>query len=328
MSLFPQNRSNFFRLVQMFVLFWISFNLLRRSYMVTLTLTSFATACCLLALLNFFGIASEETAGGRVSAFGEGANGVAAMFAIGILAALALVYGRMRRGRSRNLVVWAILPIIAIAMAKTGSRGGFLSLAAGVMIIVLRKGTPWAKIRNLAIVGLALGVLVLAYFSLELNRKRFGMTLEGGTMAGRELIFPAAWKLFLDSPLVGWGPGMNTKVLGARFFRDELDTHNLYLFILTEVGLLGAIPFFAGMYFCLLSAWKSRAGPQGVLPLSLMVVAIMLNMSLTWHQIKVFWLILALALASSEPIGRRIRQRKRLASDMVHAPADGISAAG
>jgi len=144
-------------------------------------------------------------------------------------------------------------------------------------------------------------------------------------MAGREAIFPAAWKLFLEKPLTGWGPATHYKVLGARFFRDELDTHNLYLWLLTQVGLFGTIPYLVGLLLCFRSAWRSRSGTQGVLPLALMVLMLTINMSLTWHEKKVYWVILALTLASSQPILERLRRVRRPA---VRGALKGEPAAG
>jgi O-antigen ligase len=325
---FPENRTNFMRLVQMFVLFWISYNLLRRERMVNLTLGSYAVSCCLLAVLNVFGFMTEEHVKEREAAFGQDPNSVAAMFAVGVLAMVALVYGRKRAPHATRYAVWAMLPIVALAIARTGSRGGLAALAVGLMVIVLRKGTAWVRLRNAVIVAFALGVFLIANFSLEMNRQRWEKTLEGGTMAGRETIFPAAWKLFLEKPLTGWGPATHYKVLGARFFREELDTHNLYLWLLTQVGLFGTIPYLIGLLLCLRSAWRARAGPQGVLPLALMTLALTINMSLTWHEKKVYWVILALALASSQPILERVRRVRRPAARgaLGGEPAAGVAA--
>jgi O-antigen ligase len=316
-SYFLENRTNLFRIVQMFVLFWISFNLLRRSQMVTLTLASYAASVSMLAVLNSLGIFTEEHVKARESAFGQDPNAVASVYAIGVLAMVGLVYGRKRKQNAWTLVVWLMLPVVAISMARTGSRGGLVSLAVGLAMILLRKGDSWTKVRNMMIVGLALGVFVVFTFSLELNRQRWEQTMEVGNMAGREVIYPAAWKLFLERPLTGWGPATHTKVLGARFFREELDTHNLYLWLLTQVGLLGSIPYFIGLGLCVAAAWKARAGPQGVLPLALMMVILVINMSLTSHEKKVFWLILAFALASTVQIGVRAVKRRGVAVTAV-----------
>jgi hypothetical protein len=63
-------------------------------------------------------------------------------------------------------------------------------------------------------------------------------------------------------------------------------------------GVVGAIPFFAGIFLCLLSAWNSRAGPEGVLPLAAIVAILVANVGANLHYNKLFWLVLAYALAS------------------------------
>jgi O-antigen ligase len=316
--LLDEIRSRLFRLVQMLVLFWISYNLLRHRRMAGLMLWSFATACSVLAVLNILGFFTESAAsqgGERASAFGRDANNVAAMFSVGVLAMAGLLHGRMRKGRARNLVAWVMLPAVAVAIARTGSRGSFAALVAGLLIFLFAKEGPGTRARNLVLVVVALSILTFATLSLEMNRTRWEMTLEHGTMAGRENIYPAAWKLFLEKPITGWGPATHHHVLGARFVRDTLDTHNLFLWLLTEVGLLGSIPYFVGLLFCVRSAWRARAGPYGVLPMAMVVSGLIINLSLTWHERKVFWLILALTVAGASPIGvravRRLRQGSR-----------------
>ena len=82
-------RSSLFRLVQMLVLFWISYNLLRYQRMAVLMLGAFATSCAALAVLNTLGVATESVASRgieRSAAFGRDPNGVASMFAVGLVA--------------------------------------------------------------------------------------------------------------------------------------------------------------------------------------------------------------------------------------------------
>lgn len=302
-------QSRLFRLVQLIVLFWISYNLLRRPKMVTLTFRTLAAACTALAALAFLGVevATPEgrtLSGHRLSAFGLGANGLAAELGVGAVAALGLVYGRAAKGFAPKLFTWIALPFIAVAIARTGSRGGLISLAVGVLVLLLRKGTAWSKLRNSVIVLAVLGVFLWANLSLELNQKRWERTLEGGSMAGREAIFPTAWQMFLEKPLVGWGPVTNTYTLGARLFKGRaIDFHNLYLWLLTEVGLVGGMPFMLGIAACVLAAWKARLGAQGSLPLALVIMILFTNLTLTNLMYKTLWIIFALCLASASPTG-------------------------
>ena len=53
---------------------------------------------------------------------------------------------------------------------------------------------------------------------------------------------PEAWNMFIQAPIMGWGPGNHIIELGSRFGRKPLDTHNGYLWVLTETGLAGQSP--------------------------------------------------------------------------------------
>ena len=73
------------------------------------------------------------------------------------------------------------------------------------------------------------------------------------------LFFSAAWEMFLEKPLIGWGPANNISELGSRLGLGSAIgmPHNVYLWLLTETGLLGTVPFLAGLWLC----W--RRGMEG-----------------------------------------------------------------
>ena len=136
-------------------------------------------------------------------------------------------------------------------------------------------------------------------------------------MTARELIFPAAWQMFREKPLVGWGPYVNTGELGDRLRLPgyvRMDPHNLVLYVLTATGIFGAIPFFVGTGLCVRAAWKARGGAHGVLPFAMIVTVLAADMSVSGLHWKQHWLILAYALASGSPIvvlsaGQQQKQR-------------------
>src|SRR5206468_10594663 len=93
-----------------------------------------------------------------------------------------------------------------------------------------------------------------------------------GSMAGREDIFPAAVGMILERPVFGWGPILWAHELGQRTgVGGERDAHNLWLALLLEVGVVGAIPFSVGFWLCGLSTWRARLGTFGLLPLALLL---------------------------------------------------------
>ena len=121
---------------------------------------------------------------------------------------------------------------------------------------------------------------------------------------------PKALEMFKERPLIGWGPVHHLYELGSRFGVLKLDTHNLYLWLLTETGLLGAIPFFIGLGICWSAAWKARDGIQGILPTAMIVFLLTINMAGTWHNRKLFWIVLAYGLASYSFVAPRWRWRR------------------
>ena len=131
-------------------------------------------------------------------------------------------------------------------------------------------------------------------------------------MAGREKIFPAAWGMFQEKPLFGWGPVRHYYELGSRLGQPTRDPHNLYLWLLVETGLLGAIPFFAGLWLCWHAAWKARHSIQGVVPVAMMLCLLVNNAKGTGLTDKLSWIILAYALASSSSVPPPWRWRRRV----------------
>jgi O-antigen ligase len=118
---------------------------------------------------------------------------------------------------------------------------------------------------------------------------------EQWNFAGRERIVPSAWQMFEEKPFWGWGPATNVRELGQRTSGAEvLDTHNLPLWLLTEVGLVGAIPFLVGWILCLALTWKTRNGHYGMMPFALNLGFFLTNQANTLYNLKLFWIILAI----------------------------------
>jgi O-antigen ligase len=78
------------------------------------------------------------------------------------------------------------------------------------------------------------------------------------------------------------------------YFRD---THNLLLAILTEVGLVGGVPFIAAMLYVLWVAWRHGTRYDDGLPFALMSVLFVMNASITGYHQKIFWVVAGAAAA-------------------------------
>ncbi|MEP7214050.1 MAG: O-antigen ligase family protein [Acidobacteriota bacterium] len=303
-----------FVLTQLMVMSWVAYNLTLSDRVARNAALSLGAACTLLAVLQLSGItttASDEAAKiERVTALGFHPNNVARIFALGILAFVGLAAGAKKGIIRPRWVVWIAFALMGISLVQTGSRGGILALGAGLSAFILRAGSIAVKARNIMLVLFALTFFVVAALQSDVMRERLDNTLENGDLARRDQIYPVAWGMFLEKPLFGWGNQTGEYELGARLAHvgeDSKNPHNLILHLFLVTGIAGAVPMLVGLGLAVWAAWKSRLGPRGVLPLSLIVTVIVANMSGLWLHNKMHWLVVALALSSYTAVRRRAR---------------------
>jgi O-antigen ligase len=150
---------------------------------------------------------------------------------------------------------------------------------------------------------LAIGAVAISASQSTVMRNRIEATAETGTMAGREQLYPSLVDMFLEKPLTGWGPINNQYEVASRttdMAKEHRDAHNLLLELLTATGIVGAVPFLIGIGTCVLAAWRGRTSPYGVVPLALVALFLVANISTNLIAYKPFWWVLALAVASGQ----------------------------
>jgi O-antigen ligase len=296
------------RLTQCLILFWVGYNLLQYERVARWCLWGFSLACVAMAVLLLGGLRVSKFRGieGRQTLFEQGPNRIASIIGLGAVALIGLAYAKTGARQSTKLLAWAGFLVAAAAITRTGSRGALLGLGMGLMTLLASQGSARSRMRNVLVVVLALAACIWITKTSDTAASRWEAALEGGNLAGRQRIFPAALRMFAEKPIQGWGPVTNYNELGRRFGRPTLDTHNIFLWLLTEQGLLGTIPFCIGLAMCARAAWRSRRGSRGLLPLALFVAVLAVNQSGTYYVTKWFWFVMAYSLAS-EP---RVRLRR------------------
>ena len=309
----------FLFLVQALLVAWTTFNLMQNDRLARKALWCFVAACVVRTLMPMLGLAEHsayvESATGaeRVTAFGQDPNYSAMLLSAALLITIGLTHGHSRKSLRVRMFAWGLAAFFLFAVVNTGSRGGLLALVAGLVSFAFsRAKNPIDRLRSTLIVFVSM--LALGYFVANsyVMRKRIERTAEeGGAMAGRELLFPNLWAMFLEKPITGWGPINNqyevVKRASELIKRPEQmtkDAHNLYLELLTSTGLAGAVPFSLAMLLCVRAAWRARAGPYGILPLAVMSVFIMANISLNQVVHKPFWMFMAFTLAAERQLRR------------------------
>jgi O-antigen ligase len=287
--------------VQLLLLLLIAYNLFLDKRTGERTLLVLIISCATLGILMLSGIATVVDPGGRVSVVGANPNELGMVLSLGVIALIGYAFNQRGRGFVTRALIWASFGLLSAAIISTGSRGALVALVSGILAWGLLFGShrQYSRHTVLLVAVVCIGIILSIVYSSDIAMTRWDKALQKGDTAGREKILPASWQMFIERPLIGWGPGNYKSELGLRTgepYRGR-GAHNLYLYILIETGLAGAIPFFGALWLCLKNAWHSRQGPYGVSPLALLVVVLIANLSGDWFDRKLFWVILAYALA-------------------------------
>lgn len=212
---------------------------------------------------------------------------------------------------------WVRLPVVLILVAgaaATLSRGVLsATLVYVVWLLARRIVSPRALAGTLALVllGVAL-VWVVPAPAVEdaLAQKGF---VAGENVATRQLRWAAAGRLLVESPLLGVGPGGAAENYVAASHNAELvekkpPTHNMYLEVGAELGLVG-LALFSAMIFSSVAATErettGRARDQAFAIQGSLIMIIVASIFLSEEYYMSLWaaisLASALSCASSEP---------------------------
>jgi O-antigen ligase len=135
----------------------------------------------------------------------------------------------------------------------------------------------------------------------EINPHNIGQDNPRARMA------PVLWEMFWRSPVYGLGPESYRFELTRRAMpyliqkQRLISAHNLLLLLLVETGIAGLLLFAFALKSAVLAAWRTRRGQFGSLPLALIVPVVIGGITLcNPSEQRVFWLILAFALAQAD----------------------------
>ncbi|HET9994277.1 MAG TPA: O-antigen ligase family protein [Candidatus Acidoferrum sp.] len=162
------------------------------------------------------------------------------------LALVPLVLGRVRRERWPIVGLFAILPIGALFLSA--SRGGIVSFGAELVvlaIVVVLRRTMGKQL--LAAGGILLAALLLvSWLGVGQILQRFSSLQSLEVSEGKRASMRRdTWRIFLDHPLAGTGLGTLQIVYPPyeTLYDGKIvnHTHNDYLEVLAETGLIGSL---------------------------------------------------------------------------------------
>ncbi len=290
-------------LVAMITLFAVAHAALRDEKCARRALLAFAISCALVSTLVLLGMGGAQVVaetGGRMFVSNTGPNAFAALLGLGIVCSLSYPLRYRGGGSAFVLALLLVLPQ-ALAVIYTGSRGGLVATVAGILALLpLRPRLDRKTLGQLAAFASAAALLLAASGSMAVSRNRWQHTFESGSLAGREAIYPEALHMFLERPLLGWGPYLNLQELSRRLAYPSLlrDTHNDLLWVATEMGLVGLAVLGLGVWLCIRAAITARQRHRDSLPLALLVCSLVAGMSCTNLRSPDLWVVLAYAMAS------------------------------
>jgi O-antigen ligase len=158
----------------------------------------------------------------------------------------------VEKGTLRRTFLFATLGLLVLATAATMSRGGFVGLAAVLLMLWVRAPRKLVSLTLVLVLAVALVTLAPATYWKEISTITTS-TNENDTGYRRLYLWKIAWRMFLDHPFLGVGPA--NYQYNNFLYEDEKETtrgyhvwgrvsHSVYFTVLPEFGIVGTVLFF------------------------------------------------------------------------------------
>lgn len=178
---------------------------------------------------------------GATNKVGGNPNGLASVIAISI--PFIFFYYKYYTSRFFKLLLVSLVPVLLYALVLTGSRSGLLATITAVIVCALKSK---AKVLNIIIILLiAIGILTqLGGIHKQRYETLVDKNIEGrGGVDGRVEHIRRGLSIFADRPIVGYGIG-TYKEANYNVNGEDLVSHNFYIGVLVELGIIGFILYF------------------------------------------------------------------------------------
>jgi O-antigen ligase len=237
---------------------------------------------------------------GRYSGAGFGANDLGLILSLGIPLAWHLAVSQnTQSGVARGLKVinYAYLPSALFAILLTGSRGSLLSAVPGMLFVLGSLTRLKLSMRLLVFAVVVSAGLILLPLIPQTSFQRIattGESLSENDWNGRVAIWREGLAIVQEHPLRGIGSG----AFKAAAVVQKKVAHNVFISVLTELGLIGFILFAA---IVIITVHQAVRQPKWAAQLWLSVLLIWGLGALvhTWEQRKQTWLFLSLVIVSA-----------------------------
>ncbi len=299
-------------LVQSIALYVLVVHLLSSFRRVQVVIAIVLVATLALSSLALVRLAAGDVVGGRVDitqVFGTGPHALAGYLLPGAIVLMAMLAREQQR--IRKLLWLAALLATMLAVLATGTRAAEVALAAVVVVGIIVEWRMWqVALSAMLVLGLARIMLPAAALA------RIGSVLTTSDRgAGRLDIWLVALRIINAHPILGVGLDnfgqafdrylAGTPGLQGTYFVQGWGSHNMFVNVQAELGIVGLALFAATVSLSVRSGWVAvvqlkRAGDHSNETLALgiwlaLLGTLALGLFLDWHYCKYLWLLLALA---------------------------------
>jgi O-antigen ligase len=285
--------------LSLFAFAWMVWEFGESEDRVSWMLRSYLAGCCIALTTMFLSFAP-----GAIDQFGElarytggdlNANDVAAILNIAIPFAVFLA-SRTARGKRMRIAYWLFIPPAAIGVLLTGSRMGIVILGLNLCMIgvtVLTKGFR-LLIPFVIVVGIA--AWLVPHFASEQVFERVAEGTEASSFKHRVRYWQAGLEFWQGHPVQGAGAGAYKTVTELQGAVRPNVSHNTFVTILVEGGLVGAALMLTFWALALRSIWRLPKRDR-LLWLTVFGIWIGSSMSITWECAKTTWFLYGLVMA-------------------------------
>lgn len=187
---------------------------------------------------KFLGLPATTAATHRIySTFGN-PNIAGDWFAIMII--IALFYEGRTQDKRKKIIYYSYVTLFLINLFFTGSRGAFVAMVAGLIVLYMFK---CSKSNKIIFVTIIIIIGVIGFMPNKIPRISDGIVGHqiNRSLTLRERIWKGSFEMFEEKPFIGWG--MTGTIEHGREFIQYNSTvhhaHNIWLAMLTSLGLVG-----------------------------------------------------------------------------------------
>lgn len=252
-------------------------------------------------------------------------------------------WSRSEHSKVLRLLALLITGIIITGVLLTFSRGAAVGIVLMLIVMAFMRLIKWHQLGAILLVASVL-LFILPQYGTRLSTLATlpsffspDTHVDDGVFESRTTEMVAAFMVFADHPVIGVGPGMfkyYSTAYGEKVNPGVLEgtreSHNLFLDIAANNGILGLISFLGiivvTLYEMLRSRkWLARHQPELLNMINAFVLAIVayLGTGLFLHlsYIRYFWLVMALAGAAGA-IARTYREEEVRQMNKLFIPYD------